>query len=257
MQQRWSQKPTITDEWLSGRLGSELLSAEQALVDDVLEGVFGEHLLQIGRWGGAPEGMIANARTQHSVTVYEAGQSGQVSADFARLPFADQSVDAVLLPHTLELAARPHDILREAHRVLRSEGHLMLLGFKPIGFWGLRRLLSRRSFPPGTERVLGERKLHDWLQLLDLRIQQHHRFFFRMPISRQWGGQRIPWEELGQRWWPELGACYWIQARKRVATLTRIRPSWKQRARVVSGIAEPSLRDALKSAPVKKLPDSQ
>ncbi|MEM7601458.1 MAG: NAD(P)-binding domain-containing protein, partial [Verrucomicrobiota bacterium] len=44
----------------------------------------------------------------------------------------------------------PHDLLRESHRVLRSEGRLLLVGFKPFGLWGVRRLWSRGRFPPGT-----------------------------------------------------------------------------------------------------------
>ncbi|MEN7342964.1 MAG: class I SAM-dependent methyltransferase [Pseudomonadota bacterium] len=232
--------------WLGSTIGQELLAAEQRVIDEALDGVFGEHLLQIGRWG-PDDGLISHSRTQHSVTVYSRGQPGQVVADFARLPFANDSVDAILLPHTLELSSRPHDILREAHRVLRSEGHLMILGFKPVGFWGLRRWLSKGKFPPGIQQVIGDRKLDDWMQLLDLRVQDHKRFLFRLPVSKKLNLTGVNWERFGRRWWPELAACYWMQARKRVATITPIRPSWRSRARVVSGLAKPSMRDAVKS----------
>ena len=238
---------TLTSqEWLGSAIGAELLAAEQHVIDEALDGVFGEHLLQIGRWG-PDEGLIGHSRTQHSATVYTHGQAGQVIADFARLPFANDSVDAILLPHTLELSSRPHDILREAYRVLRSEGHLMILGFKPIGLWGLRRWLSKRRFPPGVQQVIGDRKLDDWMQLLDLRIQDHKRFFFRVPVKQKLNLTGVNWERVGRRWWPELAACYWMQARKRVATITPIKPSWRSRATVVTGLAKPSMRDTVKS----------
>ncbi|MFK8053119.1 MAG: class I SAM-dependent methyltransferase [Woeseiaceae bacterium] len=233
-------------QWLESPLGIALLEKEQAVIDEALDGVFGEHLVQLG-WWGKDAGVVGASRAQHTVRVVCDDQSGDVAADFTRLPFEDDSVDAVLLPHTLDLVARPHSVVREAHRVLRSEGHLMILGFKPVGLWGARRLLSRGQFPPGVRNVIGDRKLRDWLQLLDLRVQQSDRFFFRLPTGRRLGLGGEQWEVFGQRWWPELAACYWLQARKRVSTLTPLRPSWRSRARVVGGIAEPSLRDVLNS----------
>lgn len=231
------------ERWLDTPLGQSLLTDEQRYIDAALEGVFGEHLLQIGRWGPGG-GLIGAARTQHAATVFQSGEGGAVSADFSRLPFADGSVDAVLLPHTLDLARHPHDVLREAHRILRSAGHLLIVGFKPFGLWGARRLFTVGRFPPAVRQVLGDRHLRDWLQLLDLRVQHQQRFFFRLPVNSWAGHGPGRWDDWSQRWWPELGACYLLTARKRVMTMTPIRPGWKQRARVVSGLAEPSMRDA-------------
>lgn len=233
------------EQWLGAGLGSALLEAEQTVIDHALDGIFGEHLLQIGCWGHE-SGLIGRARTQHAATVYIDGQHGNVAADLTRLPFANDSVDAILLPHTLDLASSPHDVVREAHRVLRSDGQLMILGFKPVGLWGLRRVISRGQFPPGVAQIIGDRKLKDWLRLLDLRVQHEQRFFFRWPTERNLNLTSDRWESFGQRWFPELAACYFLQARKRVATITPIRPSWRSRARVVGGVAEPSLRKSLR-----------
>ena len=60
------------------------------------------------------------------------------------LPFASDALDVVLLPHTLERVAEPEQVLREAERVLRGEGHVLVLGFHPWGPWGLARLIRRR-----------------------------------------------------------------------------------------------------------------
>ena len=48
------------------------------------------------------------------------------------LPLATDSVDALLLPHTLELHDNPHEVLREVARVLIPEGHVVVLGFNPV-----------------------------------------------------------------------------------------------------------------------------
>ena len=42
--------------------------------------------------------------------------------DAAALPFPEASLDLVVLPHTLELSADPHQVLREVERVLVPEG---------------------------------------------------------------------------------------------------------------------------------------
>ncbi|MEO0576598.1 MAG: class I SAM-dependent methyltransferase [Pseudomonadota bacterium] len=241
--------------WLETPMGQALLGCERDQLRQALEGVFGEHLLQIGRWGSA-EGFIDLSRTQHAVTVYtaEQGVAAGVYADFARLPFDSNSVDAVLLPHTLDMAVSPHDVLREVHRVLRSDGRLLMLGFKPFGLWGMRRLFSRGSFPSGINHALGERTLRDWLQLLDLRVENHQRFFFRPPFDRFATGGNEKLAHTAQRWFPELAACYLLQARKRVAAITPIRPRWHRRARVVGGVTKPSLRNVVKMV---HAPDSE
>ena len=237
-------RSTDRPAWLRLPLGQALLAAETEVLTHALDGVFGEHLLQIGRWG-AEAGWTSLARTQVATRVYRPGEGGDVAADFTRLPFDSDSVDAVVLPHTLDVTARPHDVLRESHRVLRSEGRLLLVGFKPFGLWGLRRLWSRRRFPPGVTNVLGDRVLRDWLQLLDLRVYDHQRFFFRFPVSGMGQPVSREWEQRGKRWWPELAACYLLHARKRVVALTPMRPKWRARARVVGGVPEPSLRNVV------------
>ena len=231
----------LSPAWLASPLGHALLVSETEVLRHVLDGVFGEHLLQLGRWGDGA-GVSALARTQVVTRVYGPGEGGDISAAFAALPFATGSVDAIVMPHTLDYAASPHDVLREAHRVLRAEGKLVLLGFKPFGFWGLRRVLGGGGFPPGVHHAVGERSLRDWCALLNMRVDDYQRFFFRLPLQRRGAPISGSWEQFGRRWWPELAACHLVCARKRVASVTPVRPSWRQRARVVGGVPEPSLR---------------
>jgi ubiquinone/menaquinone biosynthesis C-methylase UbiE len=79
-----------------------------------------------------------------------------------------------LLPHTLELVEDPYAVLREAERVLCAEGCLMICGFNPFSGWGARRLFGhffrRPAFPPQTRRMLAERRLRDWMALLDFEV---------------------------------------------------------------------------------------
>jgi hypothetical protein len=150
-------------------------------------------------------------------------------------------VDAVLLPHTLELAADPYAVLREADRVLGAEGQLIVLGFRPAGLWGLRAAASQAGFPPGLRRTLSASRVRDWLGLLSYEILTVHHYLYRTPRALR-GSVEAAIPGILRRGWlyPWPGAAYLIKARKRVYTLTPIRPRLRERLRVFGGLAEPS-----------------
>ena len=239
--------PQSATQWLETPLGGALLAQECRVVEEAFDGIFGEQCLQLGLWGETSS-FLRHARTQRKTiidqgvahAVEEAGPSaiGQMH----RLPVADDSIDCVLLPHTLDFSDRPHAILREVHRVLRSDGYLVVLGFKPGGLWGLRRLIPGAGLPPGCDHLISDRRLRDWLQLLDLRLHGVTRYFFRWPLPGNRGASSAKWEQHGQRWWPELAACYMLTAQKRVSTLTPARPVWRRKPNVVVGLAETTNR---------------
>ena len=238
---------TAAREWLETPFGQALLEQEARLVEEAFDGLFGEQCLQLGLWGDA-NSFLRHARTQRctSISDWPLPGSGSKPGAFGhlhRLPVASDSIDVVFLPHTLDYAdERTLAILREADRVLTPHGHLVVLGFKPGGLWGLRRLVPGAELPPGTRRLVSDRQLSDWLQLLDMRIQGVNRYFFRWPLPGNKGPSSSVWEARGRRFWPELAACYMLVAQKRVVTMTPVRQPWRARPKVVGGIAEPSTR---------------
>ena len=234
----------LLDRWLATPLGQALLAQEERLLEEAFDGIFGEQCLQLGIWGDGNR-FLRLSRTQRSASVADfAAPAATPSAigRMHRLPIASDSVDAVLLPHTLDFHDRPHALLREVHRVLRSDGHLVILGFKPGGLWGLRRLIPGAAMPPAAQRLISDRRLRDWLQLLDLRIHGLTRYFVHWPLPGNKGTRSQAWEQRGQRWWPELAACYMLTAQKRLMTLTPVRKPWRSRPKVVGGLVEPSTR---------------
>ncbi|MBT8097574.1 MAG: class I SAM-dependent methyltransferase [Woeseia sp.] len=236
----------VTESWLQTPLGQALLQQEARLLEGTLGGVFGEFCLQLGRWGES-RGFLRFARTQRAFCVSDREGSlidvaPSVFARHSSLPFESDSVDAILLPHTLEFSARPHAILREVHRVLRADGHLVVLGFKRVGLWGLRRLIPGGAMPPGIDTLISDRQLSDWLQLLDLHILGTTPYFFRWPLPARRVNDSQTWERRGRRWWPELAACYMLSAQKRVVPLTTVRKPWRAKPKVVGGLVEPSAR---------------
>ena len=232
----------LREEWLKTPLGAALLQQEARVVEEALDGIFGEYCLQLGLWGDNRT-FLRFARTQRCSLIAETAE-GEPSAiaEMHRLPVESDSLDAVLLPHTLDYTDRQHAILREVDRVLRSNGHVVILGFKPVGLWGLRRLVPGAGMPPGADYLISERRLRDWLQLLDMRIQSASHYFFHWPLPGNKARGSSKWERRGQAWWPELAACYMLTAQKRVSTLTQVRPLWRRKPQVVAGLAEPSTR---------------
>ncbi len=237
----------VAQGWLETPFGKALLLQEARVVEEALDGLFGEHCLQLGIWGETNT-FLRFARTQRSLCIAEElsfGDHGQPGAigHTHRLPVESESIDVVLLPHTLDYSDdRSHAVLREADRVLRPHGHLVVLGFKPGGLWGLRRLIPGAGLPPGATRLISDRRLSDWLQLLDMRIHGVTRYFFRWPLPGNKGQTSQAWESRGQRFWPELAACYMLTAQKRVFTLTPMKKPWRTRPKVVGGIVEPTTR---------------
>ena len=106
----------------------------------------------------------------------------------------------------------------------------------------MRRLVPGAGLPPGSLHLVSDRRLRDWLKLLDMRIHGVTRYFFRWPLPGLAGKASALWEQRGRRWWPELSACYMLSAQKRVSTLTPVRPVWSKKPKVVGGLAEPSTR---------------
>ena len=237
---------TAADPWLESPLGAAVFALEAQLLQDALSDVVGFELLQVGRWGDS-EQLCAGARTQHRTLIApDASGPHAIRADFDALPIATASVEAVLLPHTLEHVARPHHLLREVDRVLVGEGNVIICAFSPWGPWGARHFFARGNFPPHAARMLGERRARDWLTLLGFEIVDARRYLFAPPWTQQMVGLRPEsWlERQGPRLAPPLAGAYLIKARKRVLAMTPIRPAWTSRPVLVGGAPEPTTRQA-------------
>ncbi|MGA2343242.1 MAG: methyltransferase domain-containing protein [Steroidobacteraceae bacterium] len=227
--------------WFEGPLGGRVLREETALARVALDDVFGFELLQVGAWGPARH-LLDGARTQHtSLLAHDRGPGVTLCAPLTSLPFASDSIDAIFLPHTLELVEDPYAVLREAERVLCAEGCLMICGFNPWSGWGARRLFARLfrrpAFPPGTRRVLAERRLRDWMALLDFEVADVYGYLGNMPMA---GRRRLDGSNEYRTRSALTAGGYLLKARKRVQTLTLVRPKRRAMKRVLLPASEPT-----------------
>jgi SAM-dependent methyltransferase len=228
-------------------LGKSLLTAEAQLLGEALEDVFGWEFLQVGAWGEGRE-LLAGCRTRRKIVVAPSDFSGgaDIIARPSALPVARDSVDAVLLPHTLEFASDPYAIVREVDRVLSGEGQLVVLGFQPFSLWGIRARSSPSGFPPGMRRILSVGRVREWLVLLGYEIVATRSYLHCTP----WGkgaatDQSTEHSPLLRRtWFNPLPAGAWIlKARKRIRALTPIRPRLREKQPAVIGqLVKPTTR---------------
>jgi SAM-dependent methyltransferase len=239
-----SMRDNAAAEWFAGPLGARVLREETALARLALEDVFGFELLQVGTWGPTQH-LLTGARTQHTTLLAPKRTPGvTLCAPLASLPFASDSIDAIVLPHTLELVEDPYAVLREAERVLCAEGCLMICGFNPYSGWGARRLFGRcfdrPAFPPQTRRMLTERRLRDWMALLDFEVADVYGYLGPLPMTRRprklADGTMRQAEYRERR--PLTAGAYLLKARKRAQTLTLIRPRRRTRQLVLVPASE-------------------
>ena len=227
---------TQLSDWFEGPLGARVLREEAALAMQALDNVFGFELLQVGAWGPKRH-LLDGARTQHTTLLAPELTAGvTLCAPLDTLPFRSDSIDAIFLPHTLELVEDPYAVLREAERVLTGQGCLLICGFNPFSGWGAGRLFGqyfgRPAFPPGTQRMLSERRLRDWVALLGFDVDSVQGYLGFLPLN---GGA----SEVRPRR-PLTAGGYLLKARKRISTLTLVRPRRRVRQRVLVGAAEPT-----------------
>lgn len=242
---RISDRDGSLSSWWAGSLGGAVLAAECELIGEALEDVFGWELLQVGAWGSERD-LLSASRTRHRTVIAPPAFAGgaDVLARPSQLPINSDSMDAVLLPHTLEFAADPYAIVREVDRVLVGEGQLLVLGFRPWSLWGLRARASRSGFPPGLRRVLSERRLRDWLVLLGYEVVAERHYLYASPWATGPTGEDNGTILRRGLLNPLPAGAYLLKARKRVYTLMPIRPRFREKPAVLGGLVKPTSRSS-------------
>ncbi len=240
-------------EWLLTPAGQYLLHWEREQLDLAVADVFGYHALQLG-WPDIA-GLQANRMPHqwlavaHSATTPDSphaappGSVASLVTDFAALPFAEASLDLLVLPHTLEFSPDPHATLREAARVLVPEGRLVVCGLNPTSLWGWRQRrghVARRMglgslYLPDGGDFIGYWRLRDWLRLLSFEVESGSFGCYRLAVRSAAWLERMAWmDAVGPRYWPILGAAYCVTAVKRVRGMRMLGAAWKKAPRLAT-----------------------
>lgn len=214
------------EQWLDTPQGRYVLGWEQVRLDNVVADIFGYNAVQLGL--PAYDLLRANRIALRFTAGNEAGVA--LATNLAHLPLATSSIDLVVMPHVLEFAEDPHQILREVERVLMPEGHVVICGFNPFSLWGMRRRFSGSGIP-WRGRYLSLPRIKDWLALLGFEANRGCFGCYAPPAAqRKWINRFAFMEKAGDRWWPIAGGVYIIQAVKRVHGMRLVTPSWRTAA---------------------------
>ena len=140
-----------------------------------------------------------------------------VRADASALPFRSGVFDLATMILGLEFVAEPGCALQEAHRVLKSGGHLVTAILDRSGLWTLWRRLKRRLVPSiwREARFLDADELGHLLRARGFAAQRWRRAVHFLPLlARERACWLERWEAIGARWMPGWAAFVAVAARR-------------------------------------------
>jgi len=233
-------------EWFASEIGQELLAAERSAVERILPTLFGYYMAQIGV--DSQVQMFDACPIRHKFVLAGQLELGLPASSLVcradSLPLDGNSLDAVMLHHALDFAANPHQVLREAARVVRPGGHIVIVGFNPLSSWGISRSLClRRKVVPWNGHFISQRRLSDWLGLLELTEVKVLSDYFQFPFQRRsWRRRSGFMSALNSQGQSGYGAFTVLLARKDVVGITPIKQEFRKRRLINIPVPEPTAR---------------
>ncbi|HSW69821.1 MAG TPA: methyltransferase domain-containing protein [Gammaproteobacteria bacterium] len=235
--QQWNQ-------WLSQALGRHVLEAEKNFLIKSLAAYYGKHAVLVG----VPEQneLLKASVTAHQVMLTPLTDKTRniktIEGDFDELPLASGSVDLVMLPHSLEYTDNPRQLLAEACRIVKPEGHIIIAGFNPLSFWGLKKTLTRNKKSPWNNNFIQSATVKKWLNLADFELVKHD-FIWHKPPSCGPSLFLKLFDGIGRVFLRPTGGIYILIAKAKITSLTPIRLRLQQTfSNIRVSIPKPSMR---------------
>ncbi|MCE5360262.1 class I SAM-dependent methyltransferase [Candidatus Igneacidithiobacillus taiwanensis] len=210
-------------QWWLGRSGRLLLERAASILPPWIERLPADTVLQLGQpvfWSPPPlqkDWILLNDGYVCSAEGYL-----QVYGRCDALPFAPMRFDLVIVPFCLTRMPDARQILEECWRVLRPEGHILIMDFNPSGSLGMLRrwhLWRRDRNWPWRQPFLPLPQLRRYLEELGFCLRQGRYFQYTFPGL----GRSAQWMELvGDRWWPAGANAYILLAQKRESAPTMV-----------------------------------
>ena len=192
----------VLAQWYQKEPGRTLATLERAVLEQLVARLPGNEIVQIGAVGGAPL-VFGRANPVCCRLVLEQGDSewvctsgdaGGIHTKAEDLPLRSGTVDLVLLLHAFEFTATPHQLLREAERILRPGGHLIILGFNPLSLLGIARHTGWFGTNGLDRGVFFSRgRLKDWCTMINLEVIDEQSSGFGLPCFPWFNWMRPEW----------------------------------------------------------------
>ncbi len=237
-------------EWFNTELGQELLAAQKRAINRLLPNLFGYYLIEIAV--NTDMALSSESLISHKIIVsskYKLGLTDKaILCEPTELPFAENSVDVVLLHHSLDFTDNPHQVLREANRVLRPGGYLIIVGFNPASWWGVRRY-CRRGVKAAWQRgqFISQGRLVDWMSLLGLTQLRCLTDYYLPPFaSIKWRRRFAKIQAYGRRSMPKNGAFSVTLARKDIEGISPVKRLLFPRKFYTLPVRKPATREQIR-----------
>lgn len=254
-------KPPSASRLWATEFGRQVLLLERRLLAHITRSLHGDHVLWLGE-DSASLGALRRCMVRQVSYMQFTGQSpageapnlvgqgSEAQAELPRfigladeLPLQSRSVDGIVLHHALERMQDPRPVLREAQRVLAPGGRMIIVGFNPMSWYGLRRLYAKvRDDALSDHRLINPMRLFDWLALLGLELERLPQYVdYGAPVARVSRAQIQP--RLGrsaraaavEAWTLPFGGVVLISAVKQAVAG---KPQWKRADRDPARVAE-------------------
>src|SRR5437763_12897236 len=140
------------------------------------------------------------------------GRNSVTLADEGELPFADYSIDRVLLIHALETSDQAGAMLKEIWRVLAGGGRLLVVAPNRRGIWAR---IDRTPFGSGRPYTLSQ--LSQLLRDEQFTPVGSDTALFIPPAKRRMIMRSAPaWERIGRSWFPTFAGVLLVEATKQI-----------------------------------------
>lgn len=176
----------------------------------------GEALLQLG--GASSDPWLASMKYRHQWVIQEALTSPEPSllTNYSQLPFDRHRFDCIHLPLFLE--QYPGDLsglFDELDRVLKSNGHLVVWGINPWGFWGLARRLKLISPEFNSIQLVSPLTIKHALNWHGFYVALLSGFYYLPPLHGEKALKRCEiFNEIGLMLWPFPASFYLMVFKK-------------------------------------------
>jgi SAM-dependent methyltransferase len=210
--------------WLKTDSARRLLSLQSSWLQTKLRRFSGAHLMFHGL--DPKIDLLSTSPIKHAFRMALPWQAGittdawMISSDW---PLADQSIDLVVMQHSLDFTRQPQQMIREAARTIVPSGYLIIIGFNPWSWWGgVQKTLPFSINMPWVANAVSMKRLQDWLLLLDFSIQSTETLGHLWPITLfpERVSQRIDGVLAGSL---GMGNFYMVIAQKTTLGMTSLR----------------------------------
>src|SRR5271155_686366 len=133
-------------------------------------------------------------------------------ADEGELPFADYSIDRVVVVHAVETSEQAGPLLKEVWRVLAGGGRVLIIAPNRRGIWAR---LDRTPFGSGRPYTMSQlsRLLRDE-QFTP--VGSDTALFIPPSRNRMILRSAAAWERIGKRWFPTFSGVVLVEATKQI-----------------------------------------